>query len=184
MKHEVGDIYPRWYFYGEKPGKFPVTGFTLPWHWIQKNLSSGGKLFSYHWLFYDLPFRRTREWNKLKKHDLAIFPCMSHKLQLAVHTAVTHTNVIYRLCIFVNLIYALSLRNCRLMSLHQQYWSKVHWKDTLCQTGNRRHFVVLTLSLLHWQQLLSVFSKLAETHHSQLKREPRRAMVNKLSWHL
>jgi len=57
-----------------KPGKFPVTGFTLPWHRAKKNLSRwvGWKvIFPHHWLSYDLPVRRMSvKETSLKKQDL------------------------------------------------------------------------------------------------------------------
>jgi hypothetical protein len=64
--------------------------------------------------------------DKLKKHDLVIFHCMNHKLELAVHAAVTHTNVISRLRMFMDTLYSFysrSPRNCRLLDrLHRQHW--------------------------------------------------------------
>jgi len=55
-----------------------------------------------------------------KTHVLVISHCMNHKLELAVHAAVTHTNVIglSRLRMFVDTLYSFysrSPRNCCLL---------------------------------------------------------------------
>jgi len=49
---EILTLPTRVVFVGEKLGKFPVTGFTLPWHWIKKNLPRWGSHFPRHWLSF------------------------------------------------------------------------------------------------------------------------------------
>jgi len=114
------------------------------------------------------------------KHDLVIFLCMNRKLELAVRAAVTHTSVISRLRLFKNtlcLFYSRSPRNCRLFeSALAILGTEVKRIGKILNIiyGCYRHFEMLTLLLPHCQRLLSTFNKLADTSHSQLKRERER----------
>lgn len=56
--------------------------------------------------------------DKLERDDLILFHCMNHKLELAVHDAVTATNKVSHLKMFMDTLYAYysrSPRNCRLL---------------------------------------------------------------------
>jgi len=112
-------------------------------------------------------------WGQAEKHDLVIFHCMNHKLQFAV----THTHVISRLRMFMDMLYS--------YTLYSFYWrSSQHFRllesaSTALGTEVKRIGKIFEvrwlpssflLCLSHCQQLLS--NKLAETHHSQQKWEP------------
>jgi hypothetical protein len=58
--------------------------------------------------------------NELNRPDLVTFHCMNHKLELGVHAAVTSTNAVSRLRLFMDTLYSFYSRsprnsNCRLL---------------------------------------------------------------------